>query len=81
MVVLVDFGFVYMGCYFLNVQQSNQLVDLVAYAGYKFVGYAVSSKCLFICLCSPQSDTHNHSRIPQHWHDCVGHPVPLLLRV
>ncbi|TFK66346.1 YIF1-domain-containing protein [Pluteus cervinus] len=35
-VVLLDFLFVKLGCYILNVQAS--IVDLVAYGGYKFVG-------------------------------------------
>lgn len=38
MVVLVDFGFVNLGCYFLNVQAPGSLLDLMAYTGYKFVG-------------------------------------------
>jgi protein transport protein YIF1 len=46
MVVLVDFGFVYLGCYFLNVQSSGTAVDLIAYSGYKFVGYAGVGHCL-----------------------------------
>ncbi|KAF5381592.1 hypothetical protein D9615_005534 [Tricholomella constricta] len=37
-VVILDFAFVKLGCYFLNVQGSSQVVDLVAYGGYKFVG-------------------------------------------
>ncbi|KAF8664845.1 hypothetical protein AX16_000686 [Volvariella volvacea WC 439] len=37
-VVLLDFLFVKLGCYFLNVQGSSQVVDLVAYSGYKFIG-------------------------------------------
>ncbi|KAF8876647.1 YIF1-domain-containing protein [Infundibulicybe gibba] len=37
-VVLFDFAFVQLGCYFLNVQGSSQVVDLFAYGGYKFVG-------------------------------------------
>lgn len=42
-VVLLDFVFVKLGCYILNVQGSSQVVDLIAYGGYKFVGYAVRS--------------------------------------
>lgn len=38
-VVLLDFVFVKLGCYFLNIQGSSQVVDLIAYGGYKFVGY------------------------------------------
>ncbi len=37
-VVLVDFGFVYLGCYFLNIQGASQALDIIAYSGYKFVG-------------------------------------------
>ncbi|EIW76050.1 YIF1-domain-containing protein [Coniophora puteana RWD-64-598 SS2] len=37
-VVLLDFLIVKSGCYLLNVQGSGQVVDLVAYGGYKFVG-------------------------------------------
>ena len=39
LVVLLDFAFVKLGCYFLNIQGSGQVVDLIAYGGYKFVGY------------------------------------------
>ena len=28
-----------MGCYILNIQGSSQVIDIVAYGGYKFVGY------------------------------------------
>lgn len=42
-VVIVDFLFVYIGCYLLNVQASKQAVDIVAYSGYKFVGYVLRS--------------------------------------
>jgi len=37
-VVLLDFLFVKGGCYFLNIQGQSQVLDLVAYDGYKFVG-------------------------------------------
>lgn len=39
-VVLMDFLFVKMGCYFLGIQQmaGGGAADLVAYGGYKFVG-------------------------------------------
>ncbi|KAG6865542.1 hypothetical protein C0991_001735 [Blastosporella zonata] len=37
-VVLLDFAFVKLGCYFLNVHESTPFADLVAYGGYKFVG-------------------------------------------
>ncbi|KAF5346182.1 hypothetical protein D9756_011145 [Leucocoprinus leucothites] len=37
-VVVLDFIFVQLGCYFLNIQGSSQVVDLIAYGGYKFVG-------------------------------------------
>ncbi|KAG1728924.1 YIF1-domain-containing protein [Suillus lakei] len=38
LVVLLDFLFVQCGCYLLNVQGTGQVVDLIAYGGYKFVG-------------------------------------------
>ena len=41
-VLTIDFCFVKLGCYFLNVQGSSQVVDLVAYGGYKFVGSVFS---------------------------------------
>lgn len=37
-VVLLDFCFIKLGCYILNIQGSSQTVDIVAYGGYKFVG-------------------------------------------
>ncbi|KAF5370167.1 hypothetical protein D9758_001403 [Tetrapyrgos nigripes] len=37
-VIIVDFLFVYVGCYLLNVQSSSQALDIIAYSGYKFVG-------------------------------------------
>ncbi|KAI0916712.1 hypothetical protein AcW1_010237 [Taiwanofungus camphoratus] len=38
-VILLDFVFVKLGCYFLNIPGGiNQVLDLVAYDGYKFVG-------------------------------------------
>ena len=37
-VVILDMAFIYMGCYFLNIQGQSQLLDLLAYDGYKFVG-------------------------------------------
>lgn len=37
-VVVVEFGFIKLGCYLLNITGSSQVTDLVAYGGYKFVG-------------------------------------------
>ena len=37
-VMIVDFIFVRTGCYILNIQGSGQVLDLIAYGGYKFVG-------------------------------------------
>ena len=37
-VVILDFCFIKLGCYILNIQGSSQAVDIVAYGGYKFVG-------------------------------------------
>ena len=37
-VVFLDFCFVKLGCYILNIQGSSQVIDILAYGGYKFVG-------------------------------------------
>ncbi|TFK47387.1 YIF1-domain-containing protein [Heliocybe sulcata] len=42
LVVLLDFLFVKLGCYFLNIQGSSPVTDLIAYGGYKFVGVIVT---------------------------------------
>ncbi|KIM56572.1 hypothetical protein SCLCIDRAFT_132286 [Scleroderma citrinum Foug A] len=49
-VLLLDFLFVKGGCYLLNIQGSGQVVDIVAYGGYKFVGVILT---LLIGLCNP----------------------------
>jgi len=49
-VVLLDFAFVKLGCYFLNIQGSSQVVDLIAYGGYKFVGVIVTVTAGFLGL-------------------------------
>jgi len=41
-VVLLDFAFVKFGCYILNIQGGGQVLDLLAYNGYKFVGVIVT---------------------------------------
>lgn len=40
-VVLLEFVFFKTGCYILNITGSSQVTDLVAYGGYKFVGYVL----------------------------------------
>jgi len=40
-VLILDFLFLKGGCYLLGIQGSNPIVDLLAYGGYKFVGYVV----------------------------------------
>ncbi|THV05359.1 YIF1-domain-containing protein [Dendrothele bispora CBS 962.96] len=37
-VIIVDFLSIYVGCYFCSVQTSGQVLDILAYSGYKFVG-------------------------------------------
>ncbi|KIY66320.1 YIF1-domain-containing protein [Cylindrobasidium torrendii FP15055 ss-10] len=37
-VVIVEFCFIYLACYFLNIQGTSQALDIIAYTGYKFVG-------------------------------------------
>jgi hypothetical protein len=37
-VLALEYAFVKLGCYFLNIQGTSQSFDLVAYGGYKFIG-------------------------------------------
>jgi hypothetical protein len=37
-VLIMEFSFIKLGCYFLNIQGQGQVVDIFAYGGYKFVG-------------------------------------------
>lgn len=37
-VVGVEIGFLKLGCYLLSISNQSQLLDLVAYSGYKFIG-------------------------------------------
>ncbi|KAJ7489476.1 protein transporter yif1 [Mycena latifolia] len=48
MVVMLDFIFVQLGCYFLNVQ--SQSIDVIAYGGYKFVGVILALLVSFLHL-------------------------------
>ena len=41
-IILIEFAFVKLGCYLLNIQGDHTMVDLIAYAGYKFVGTLVT---------------------------------------
>jgi len=52
-VVLLDFVFVKLGCYFLNIQGSSQVVDLIAYGGYKFVGVILTITAGFLKFSGP----------------------------
>lgn len=62
-VVLLDFVFVKLGCYFLNIQGSSQVVDLIAYGGYKFVGYAISLLASrYGCAHAPTQCHHDNYR-------------------
>lgn len=42
LVVIFEIAFLRLGCYFLNISNESQLLDLVAYSGYKFVGVIVT---------------------------------------
>ncbi|TFK37575.1 YIF1-domain-containing protein [Crucibulum laeve] len=53
LVVLLDFLFVKTGCYFLNIQGSSQVVDLIAYGGYKFVGVITTVTAGFLGVKGP----------------------------
>ncbi|KAF9043033.1 YIF1-domain-containing protein [Panaeolus papilionaceus] len=49
-VMLLDCGFVKLGCYVLNIQGSSQFVDILAYGGYKFVGVLLTLTTTFLGL-------------------------------
>ncbi|KAI0125193.1 YIF1-domain-containing protein [Xylariales sp. AK1849] len=42
LVVLFEIAFLRLGCYFLSISNQSQLLELVAYSGYKFVGVIVT---------------------------------------
>lgn len=42
LVVILEIAFLRLGCYFLSISNGSQLLDLVAYSGYKFVGVIVT---------------------------------------
>ncbi|KAF7338494.1 WD-REPEATS-REGION domain-containing protein [Mycena venus] len=50
MVVMLDFVFVQLGCYFLNVSGPSQSIDVIAYGGYKFVAVIPSILVGFLQL-------------------------------
>ncbi|EKM74715.1 hypothetical protein AGABI1DRAFT_47504 [Agaricus bisporus var. burnettii JB137-S8] len=52
-VVILDFIFVKLGCYFLNIQGASQVVDLIAYGGYKFVGVIITITAGFLGFSGP----------------------------
>jgi hypothetical protein len=37
-ILIIEFMFIKLGCYFLNIQGQGQVIDIFAYGGYKFVG-------------------------------------------
>ena len=41
-VVIIELMILYLGCYLLSISNTSQLLDLVAYSGYKFVGVIVT---------------------------------------
>ena len=41
-VVIVEIVALKLGCYLLNISSQSQLLDLIAYSGYKFVGIIAS---------------------------------------
>ncbi|KAK6075785.1 ER to golgi transport protein yif1 [Seiridium cupressi] len=42
LVVIIEIAFLRLGCYFLSISNDSQILDLVAYSGYKFVGVIVT---------------------------------------
>jgi hypothetical protein len=41
-IVILEIGIIKIGCYLLSINNDSQLMDLVAYSGYKFVGIIVT---------------------------------------
>ncbi|KAF9527205.1 YIF1-domain-containing protein [Crepidotus variabilis] len=52
-VVVLDFMFVKLGCYILNITSASQVVDILAYGGYKFVGVIFTLIAGFLGLKGP----------------------------
>ncbi|KAG9299729.1 hypothetical protein G9A89_013089 [Geosiphon pyriformis] len=50
LIVLLDLFFIKTGCYLLNISSETQLLDLMAYSGYKFIGTIVT---LIISMIAP----------------------------
>lgn len=67
MVVMVDFVFVQLCCYFLNVSGPSQSFDVVAYGGYKFVAYVPSPPVIRALRLSNylQSHPRHPRRVPR----------------
>jgi len=51
---LFEFVIIKLGCYLLNIPSESALLDIVAYLGYKYVGYELLSP-LLIQHCSDLS--------------------------
>lgn len=41
-IVMLEIGIIKIGCYLLSITNGSQLLDLVAYSGYKFAGIIVT---------------------------------------
>jgi len=41
-IVIVEIMFIKLGCYVLSISNESQVLDLLAYSGYKFVGIIVT---------------------------------------
>lgn len=84
-VLLLEFVTIKLGCYFLNIQGQGQVVDVFAYGGYKFIGYAylilsipaATSSHLF----SSQNYRYHYRRSTQPGKDPLLGRVPLLRRL
>ena len=42
-IIMFEFVAIKLGCYLLGIQGEGQVLDLMAYGGYKFVGYVFVS--------------------------------------
>jgi len=41
LIVISEFAFIKTGCYLLSIASESQFLDIMAYSGYKFIGYGI----------------------------------------
>jgi protein transport protein YIF1 len=59
-VVLFEIVAIKLGCYLLNIAGQGQVLDLVAYGGYKFVGIVMTMLVRLAGILSRRESTHSY---------------------